>query len=163
MSAANSAARQALEAVQLRGPGTRAVPDQAADGVSEAANQDQGRAAVGGRAAKAREELAAVPSQELPGGDSAGDVDMDSGGIDGVGPDGDDDLEGAVEAEEDFDDLEDDLEVADLEIADGPDADLAEGDLPGVEPVEETGRRRGHPRRRRRGRGRHAGRRGQGA
>ena len=73
-----------------------------------------------------------MPSQELPGDDSEADGDMDADGIDGDGPDGPDgevDLDGAVELE-DFDDLEADLEGADLEIADGPDADLAEGDLP---------------------------------
>ena len=73
-----------------------------------------------------------MPSQELPGEDSEADGDMDADGIDGDGPDGPDgevDLDGAVELE-DFDDLEADLEGADLEIADGPDADLAEGDVP---------------------------------
>jgi RNA polymerase primary sigma factor len=134
VSAANSAARKRSRPSSSAARDSR-VPDQAADGVSEAADQDQSRAA-GGRAAKAREELAAVPSQELPGDHSEADGDMDTGDIDGDGPDVDDDLDGAVELE-DFDDLEVDLEVADLEIADGPDADLAEGDVPEGELVEE--------------------------
>ncbi|TVZ04475.1 RNA polymerase sigma factor [Trebonia kvetii] len=133
VSAANSAARKRSRPSSSTARDSR-VSDQAADGVSEAADQDQSRA-VGGRAAKAREELAAVPAQELPGDNSEADGDMDADGIDGDGPDGDDDLEGAVELE-DFD-LED-LEVADLEIADGPDADLAEGELAGVEAAEDT-------------------------
>jgi RNA polymerase primary sigma factor len=87
-----------------------------------------------GRAAKAREELAAVPSQESPGDlavadDLDGDADLDDG-----------DLDGAVDLD-DFEDLdEDDLVVdaldaeVDLEIVDDtPEADVAddqEGDEP---------------------------------
>jgi len=135
VSAANSAARKRSRPSSSAARDSR-VPDQAADGVSEAADQDQSRAAAGGRAAKAREELAAVPSQELPGDDSEADGDMDAGDIDGDGPDGDDDLDGAVELE-DFDDLDDDLDGDSLEIADGPDADLAEGELAEGEPAED--------------------------
>jgi RNA polymerase primary sigma factor len=70
----------------------------------------------GTRAAKAREELAAVPSQEL-----SGDL--------AVADDLDGDLDGAVDLE-DFGDLDEDelgevLVVEDLEIADAPEADLA--------------------------------------
>jgi len=57
-----------------------------------------------GRAAKAREELAAVPSQDLPGdlavADVADDLDADAD------PDGED-LEGAVDLE-DFEDIDED-------------------------------------------------------
>jgi RNA polymerase primary sigma factor len=124
VSAANSAARKRSRPSSSAARDSR-VPDQAADGVSEAADQDQSLAAGGGRAAKAREELAAVPSQDLPANDLEADGDMDS--IDGGGPAGDDDLDGAVDLE-DFADL-DDLDGADLEIAEGPDADLADADL----------------------------------
>jgi RNA polymerase primary sigma factor len=80
---------------------------------------------TGGRAAKAREELAAVPSQDLSGGRAAGD-DPDAD-LDG------DDLEGTVDLE-DFPDLGDDLAdevlvVEDLEIiVDTPDLAEAEPD-----------------------------------
>jgi len=109
------------------------VPDQAADGMSEAtmsgaavsgATVQDSRAGAGGRAAKAREELAAVPSQDLPGDLAvADDLDADA---DLAG----DDLEGAVDLE-DFEDiagdLGDDVLVAeDLEIVGPPDVDLAD-------------------------------------
>jgi RNA polymerase primary sigma factor len=107
------------------------VPDQAAAGISEAAvpegTAQEPRSGAGSRAAKAREELAAVPSQELPGdlavvGDDL-DADADLAG---------DELDGAVDLE-DFDDLDDDdlgeaLGAEDLEIV-VPVGDLADTDL----------------------------------
>jgi RNA polymerase primary sigma factor len=82
---------------------------------------------AGGRAAKAREELAAVPSQDLPGDSAvADDLDADA---DPVG----DDLEGDVNLEDLEDigevDLADDaLGTEDLEIADPPEGELAEAE-----------------------------------
>ena len=68
VSAANSAARKRSRPSSSAARDSR-VPDQAADGMSEAtmseATAPDPRA--GGRAVKAREELAAVPSQDLPG------------------------------------------------------------------------------------------------
>jgi RNA polymerase primary sigma factor len=115
------------------------VTDQAADGMSEAtmseATAQDPRA--GGRAAKAREELAAVPSQDLPGDLAVADnLDADAD-LDGV------DLEGAVDLE-DFEGLAEDLGddalvVEDLEIVDAPEVDLAvpdhEGDADDAEPA----------------------------
>jgi RNA polymerase primary sigma factor len=92
--------------------------------MSEAAEQDP-RAGAGGRAAKAREELAAVPPADLAGDlVVVGDLERDAG-LDG------DDLEGAVDLEdfEDLDDLGDALVTEDLEIADPPEVDLVEVDL----------------------------------
>jgi RNA polymerase primary sigma factor len=114
VSAANSAARKRSRPSSPAAQGSR-VPDQPADGGSGPGEDSR----AGGRAAKAREELAAVPSQE-PGDLAVADD------IDGVaGPEGDD-LEGAV----DLDDLED-LDVAlggeeDLDVAEGPEAELPE-------------------------------------
>jgi RNA polymerase primary sigma factor len=84
---------------------------------------------AGGRAVKAREELAAVPSQDLSGDLAvADDLDPDAD------PDGDD-LEGEVNLE-DLEDLSEDdlgvdaLVVEDLEITvEVPDGELAEADL----------------------------------
>jgi RNA polymerase primary sigma factor len=123
VSAANSAARKRSRPSSPAARDSR-VPDQAADGMSEAAEQEP-RAGAGGRAAKAREELAAVPSQELAGDLAVVDLDADAD-LDGV------DLEGAVDLEdfEDLDDLGDALVTEDLEIAEPPEADLAEADLP---------------------------------
>lgn len=125
VSAANSAARKRSRPSSSAARDSR-VPDRAADGMSEAVEQDT-RAGAGGRAAKAREELAAVPSQDLPGDLAvADDLDADAD-LDG------DDLE-AVDLE-DFEDLDDDdlgdevLVVEDLEIVDAPEVDLAEADL----------------------------------
>ena len=88
------------------------------------------RSAAASRAAKAREELAAVPSQELPGGLAAADDDLDSDDE----LDEDADLDEAVDLAdlEDLEDLGDTLEVEDLEIADSPDVDgdLSAADLP---------------------------------
>src|SRR5690348_12459154 len=80
----------------------------------------------GSPAAKAREELAAVPSQESGDMAAADDLDADADLDDG-------DLDGAVDLE-DFEDLDDDLGddalgAEDLDIADAPDGDLAEADL----------------------------------
>jgi RNA polymerase primary sigma factor len=131
VSAANSAARKRSRPSSSAARDSR-VPDQAADGMSEAttseATAQDPRAGAGGRAAKAREELAAVPSQDLPGGDLAvaddPDADADPAG---------DDLEGAVDLEdfEDIDLSDEVLVVEDLEIVvDSPDSDTAEADLP---------------------------------
>ncbi len=129
VSAANSAARKRSRPSSSAARDSR-VPDQAADGMSEAimsetTAQDQ-RSSANGRAAKAREELAAVPSQDLPGDlavadDLDGDTDLEG-----------DDLEGDLEDFEDLsdDDLSDDaLGAEDLEITDSPDGDLIEADL----------------------------------
>ena len=130
VSAANSAARKRSRPSSSAARDSR-VPDQATGGMSEAALSEgtvqETRTGVSGRAAKAREELAAVPSQE-PSGDLAvvDDLDADAD-LDG------DDLGDAVDLE-DFTDLDDDdlgaeLGAEDLEIADAPDGDLAEADL----------------------------------
>jgi RNA polymerase primary sigma factor len=121
VSAANSAARKRSRPSSSAARDSR-VPDQAPEGMPES------------RAAKAREELAAVPAQDDPQGDLVVVDDLDAD----AELDGDDDLDGAVDLE-DFDDLDDDLGDAlgaDLEIVDSPDADLAEADL--TEP-DETG------------------------
>jgi RNA polymerase primary sigma factor len=126
VSAANSAARKRSRPSSSTARDSR-VPDQAADGMSEAAISEATAPdpRAGGRAAKAREELAAVPSQDLSGGRAAGgDPDAD---LDG------DDLEATVDLE-DFVDLGDDLAdevlvVEDLEIiVDTPDLAEAEPD-----------------------------------
>jgi RNA polymerase primary sigma factor len=126
VSAANSAARKRSRPSSSTARDSR-VPDQAADGMSEATISEATAPdpRTGGRAAKAREELAAVPSQDLSGGRAAGD-DPDAD-LDG------DDLEGTVDLE-DFPDLGDDLAdevlvVEDLEIiVDTPDLAEAEPD-----------------------------------
>jgi RNA polymerase primary sigma factor len=99
------------------------------EAVTPAGRDSSDESRAGGRAAKAREELAAVPSQD-PQGDLVAVDDLDA---DAADPD-EGDLDGAVELE-DFDeaDLEVDLSeevlvVEDLEITDTPDADLAEAD-----------------------------------
>jgi RNA polymerase primary sigma factor len=102
----------------------------ASDGVSEAAQAPvTANAAGNGRAAKAREELAAVPAQDPPGGGAGRGADDLDGDLDG------DDLDGAVDLE-DFDDLDDDalavevdLEIVEVEV-EVPDGELAEADLP---------------------------------
>ncbi len=121
VSAANSAARKRSRPSSPAAQGSR-VPDQPADGGSGSAEDSR----AGGRAAKAREELAAVPSQEPGDLAVADDIDGDAG------PEGDD-LEGAVDLE-DFEDL-DELGVVlggeeDLDVADGPEAGLPEAELP---------------------------------
>jgi RNA polymerase primary sigma factor len=136
VSAANSAARKRSRPSSSAARDSR-VPDQAADGISEASMTEAPMPEIttavqesrpgAGRAAKAREELAAVPSQDLPGDLAVAEDDLDAD----ADPDSED-LDGAVDLE-DFEDLEDDLGDAlgaeDLEITDSPDADLAEADL----------------------------------
>jgi len=123
VSAANSAARKRSRPSGSAARDSR-VPDQAADGTSEAVEQEP-RSGAAGRAVKAREELAAVPVQDLPGDLAVVDELDDEADLEG------DDLEGAVDLEE-FDDLDDDLGDAlgaDLEIAEAPDVELTEADL----------------------------------
>jgi RNA polymerase primary sigma factor len=102
----------------------------ASDGVSETAQAAVAANAAGnGRAAKAREELAAVPAQDPSAG---------AGGLDGDADLDGEDLDGAVDLE-DFDDLDDDalvvevdLEIVEVEVeveVETPDAD-AEADGP---------------------------------
>jgi RNA polymerase primary sigma factor len=125
VSAPNSAARKRSRASSSAARDSR-VP--ASDGGPETAQASvTANAAGNGRAAKAREELAAVPAQDPAGGDLNGDLDGDAD-LDG------DDLDGAVDLE-DFDDLDDDalevevdLEITEVEVQDG-DAE-AEPDLP---------------------------------
>ena len=130
VSAANSAARKRSRPSSSAARDSR-VPDQPADGAQEAAMSEdtvqEPRSAAASRAAKAREELAAVPSQDLPDDLAAADDDLDS--ADEL--DEDADLDEAVDLAdlEDLEDLGDALEVEDLEIADAPDAD---GDLSGA-------------------------------
>ncbi|HEY3879415.1 MAG TPA: sigma-70 factor domain-containing protein, partial [Trebonia sp.] len=112
MSAANSAARKRSRPSSSAAQGSR-VPDQAADGMSEAAEESRG----GGRAAKAREELAAVPSQDNSGDLAVADLDADADPAD-------EDIN-----LEDLEDLGDALGTEDLEIADAPEAELAEADV----------------------------------
>ena len=126
VSAPNSAARKRSRPSSSAARDSR-VP--ASDGVSETAQAPvTANAAGNGRAAKAREELAAVPAQDPPVGGLAG-----AGGLDGDADLDGDDLDGAVDLE-DFDDLDDaalavevDLEIVEVEV---PDAELAEADLP---------------------------------
>jgi RNA polymerase primary sigma factor len=145
VSAANSAARKRSRPSSSAARDSR-VPDQSADGMSEATMSEavvsSGSTAqdprAGGRAVKAREELAAVPSQDLPGDlavadDLDADADLDS-----------DDLEGEVNLEDleelSEDDLGDDaLVVEDLEITETPEGDLAEADLPDEQEGDEPG------------------------
>jgi RNA polymerase primary sigma factor len=143
VSAANSAARKRSRPSSSAARDSR-VPDQAADGMSEATMSEAAVSSgntvqdprAGGRAVKAREELAAVPSQDLPGDLAvADDLDADAD-LDG------DDLEGEVNLEDleelSEDDLGDDaLVVEDLEITETPEADLAEADLPDEQEGEE--------------------------
>ena len=116
VSAANSAARKRSRPSSSAARDSR-VSDPAADGVSEATEAEP---LAGGRAAKAREELAAAPSPGQPGDLAvADDLDADA------------DLAGEDLDLEDLEDLDDELVVEDLEIADAPDTDTdAEADLP---------------------------------
>ena len=129
VSAPNSAARKRS---RPSGSAARDSRVPASDGVSETAQASVTANAQGnGRAAKAREELAAVPAQDPTAG---------AGGIDGDADLDGDDLDGAVDLE-DFDDLDDDalavdvevdLEIVEVEVeveVETPDAD-AEADLP---------------------------------
>ncbi len=123
VSAPNSAARKRSRPSSSAARDSR-VP--ASDGVPEAAQAPvTANAAGNGRAAKAREELAAVPARDPAGLAGADDLDADAE-LDG------DDLDGAVDLEDfDLDDdalvVEVDLEVVEVEA---PDAELAEADLP---------------------------------
>jgi RNA polymerase primary sigma factor len=120
VSAANSAARKRSRASSSAAQESR-VPSPSADGVPEANGSDP-RVGAGGRAAKAREELAAVPSQD---GDLAVADDLEAG------PDGDE-LDPAADLE-DFDldeDLTEVLVTDDLEVTDTPDAEAPEADTP---------------------------------
>jgi RNA polymerase primary sigma factor len=104
VSAPNSAARKRSRPSSSAARDSR-VP--ASDGVSETAQAAvTANAAGNGRAAKAREELAAVPAQDpsAGGGGLDGDADLDG-----------DELDGAVDLE-DFDDLDDDALVVDVEV-----------------------------------------------
>jgi RNA polymerase primary sigma factor len=127
VSAPNSAARKRSRPSSSAARDSR-VP--ASDGVSETAQAAvTANAAGNGRAAKAREELAAVPAQDpsAGGGGPDGDADLDG-----------DDLDGAVDLE-DFDDLDDDalvvdvevdLEIVEVEVEVEVEAPDAEADLP---------------------------------
>jgi RNA polymerase primary sigma factor len=124
VSAANSAARKRSRPAGSAGRDSR-VPD----GTTEGATEQQAQAAevpgnghAGGRAATARDELAAVPAQDIP-------IDLTIVGLDDDDEDAVDLDDEAVELE-DFDDLEALGEAlsADLEIADVPDVDLPEAD-----------------------------------
>jgi RNA polymerase primary sigma factor len=127
VSAPNSAARKRSRPSSSAARDSR-VP--ASDGVSETAQAAVAANAAGnGRAAKAREELAAVPAQDPSAG---------AGGLDGDADLDGEDLDGAVDLE-DFDDLDDDalvvevdLEIVEVEVeveVETPDAD-AEADGP---------------------------------
>jgi len=124
VSAANSAARKRSRPSSSAARDSR-VPDQEADGGSEVGTT--------GRAAKAREELAAVPPQDSGDLAVAGDLDGDAD-LEG------EDLEGAVDLEdfEDIGDLSTDLGIADTpdgEEAEAEPTDEAEGDEPDVEVI----------------------------
>src|SRR5580693_5147450 len=108
VSAPNSAARKRSRPSSSAARDSR-VP--ASDGVSETAQAPvPANAAGNGRAAKAREELAAVPAQDPSVVGVAG-----AGGLDGDADLDGDDLEGAVDLE-DFDDLDDEALVVDVEV-----------------------------------------------
>ncbi len=108
VSAANSAARKRSRPSSSAARDSR-VPDKAPDGMPEGTVLSDGTAQENrtgaSRAAKAREELAAVPSQESGDMAAADDLDADAELDDG-------DLDGAVDLE-DFEDLDDDDLVAD--------------------------------------------------
>jgi RNA polymerase primary sigma factor len=131
VSAANSAARKRSRPSGSAGRDSR-VSERVPDGTTEGAAADQltpedapgnGRAAVGGRAAKAREELASVPVQDIPGELAVAELDDEDRDADS------EDLDEAVDLEDfDLEDLGDAL-GADLEIADTADVDLPDADL----------------------------------
>jgi RNA polymerase primary sigma factor len=126
VSAANSAARKRSRPSSSTARDSRET-DQTPEGVSAVASQEK---IQGGRAAKAREELASVPAQDLVSAqDLSGDLTGDLAVADELDADADPvaaDLDGAVDLE-DFEAIAVELAV-DLEIVDVPDADLAEGD-----------------------------------
>ena len=139
VSAANSAARKRSRPSSSAARDSR-VPDKAPDGMPEGTVLSEGIAQENrngaSRAAKAREELAAVPSQESGDIAAVDDLDADADLDDG-------DLDGAVDLE-DFDDLADEdlgddaLGAEDLDIPDAPDGDLAEADLGDEQEGEES-------------------------
>jgi RNA polymerase primary sigma factor len=141
VSAANSAARKRSRPSGSAGRDSR-VSERVPDGTSEGGAADQqapdaapgagragteGHAGTGGRAAKAREELASVPVQDLPADLAVVELDDEDA----------DPLDDAVDLE-DFDDLDalGDALGADLEIADSPDVDLPDADLTEGDPSE---------------------------
>jgi RNA polymerase primary sigma factor len=128
VSAANSAARKRSRPSGSAGRDSR-VSERVPDGTTEGGAAEQrapdgssgnGRPAASGRAAKAREELASVPVQDVPGELAVAELD---------------DVDDAADLDaadlEDFDDLDDlgDALGADLEIAETADVDLPEADL----------------------------------
>ncbi len=122
VSAPNSAARKRSRPSNSAARDSR-VPDGMPEAAQVTATAASNGSASNGRAAKAREELAAVPSQEPSANATVAD-----------GLDGDADLEGDDLAADvdlaDFDDLDEEALAVDLEIVDTPDADLVEADLP---------------------------------
>jgi RNA polymerase primary sigma factor len=150
VSAANSAARKRSRPSGSAGRDSR-VSERVPDGTTEGGAADQltpedaaanGRAAAGGRAAKAREELASVPVQDIPGELAVAELDDRDEEADA------DDLDEAVDLEDfDLEELGDalgaDLEITDTADVDLPDADLAEEalaeDADGPEAVAEVG------------------------
>jgi RNA polymerase primary sigma factor len=133
VSAANSAARKRSRPSGSAGRDSR-VSERVPDGTTEGGAADQltsedassnGRTAAGGRAAKAREELASVPVQDIPGELAVAELDEDSDEeADAV------DLDETVDLEDfDLEELGDAL-GPDLEIADTAEVDLPEADLP---------------------------------
>ena len=127
VSAANSAARKRSRPSGSAGRDSR-VSERVPDGTTEGGAADQltsedassnGRTAVGGRAAKAREELASVPVQDIPGELAVAELDQDSDEEADA-----DDLDETVDLEDfDLEELGDAL-GSDLEIADTADVDL---------------------------------------
>ena len=118
VSAPNSAARKRSRPSSSAARDSR-VP--VSDGVSETAQAPVAANTAGnGRAAKAREELAAVPAQDPSAGGLAG-----AGGLDGDAELDGDDLDGAVDLE-DFEDL-DDEDLDDDEDEEEEEEELDEG------------------------------------
>ena len=141
VSAANSAARKRSRPSGSAGRDSR-VSERVPDGTTEGGAADQptpedasgnGRTAAGGRAAKAREELASVPVQDIPGELAVAELDEDRDEEADA-----DDLDETVDLEDfDLEELGDALS-SDLEIADTADVDLPEADLPDDVLVEDT-------------------------
>ncbi len=130
VSAANSAARKRSRPAGSAGRDSRVADDTTTEGAAQeqapaAPLSGNGRAGAGSHAAaaKGRDELAAVPPQDLPVDLAVVDLDDD---------DEDADLDEEVDLEDFDDQFDDDLGDAlgaDLEIADSPDADLPDADL----------------------------------
>jgi RNA polymerase primary sigma factor len=152
VSAANSAARKRSRPSGSAGRDSR-VSERVPDGTTEGGAADQltpedaaanGQTAAGGRAAKAREELASVPLQDIPGELAVAELDDEDRDEEADA----DDLDEAVDLEDfDLEELGDalgaELEIADTADVELPDADLAEDalaeDAEGPEPVAEVG------------------------